>query len=212
MMKRLLQAISRQEPARLDEGIVVVSGLPRSGTSMMMQMLDAGGLETLTDHQRQPDASNPRGYYEFEPVKRLHHGDDTWIDQAFGRAVKVISTQLHHLPPEYNYYVLFMTRSLTEILQSQEAMLRQLGKPLDHFDAARLRREYETHLQAVENWCATHAHIRLHRVDYVGVLQDPQPAIDEIVSFLNLPLDKSAMAHAVDPTLRRQRDGTKSTN
>ena len=46
--------------------IIVVSGLPRSGTSMMMKMLEVGRQPILTDNLREADANNPNGYYEFE--------------------------------------------------------------------------------------------------------------------------------------------------
>ena len=105
--------------------IVVVSGLPRSGTSLMMQMLEAGGLPILMDDRRPADADNPRGYYEFQPVKTLDK-DNSWMAQAEGKAVKVVSLLLYHLPPGHDYKVLFMERTIAEVLASQTAMLKRL--------------------------------------------------------------------------------------
>ena len=104
--------------------VTVVSGLPRSGTSMMMKMLDQAGLELVTDRLRQADEDNPKGYFEYEPVKQLaRSADRTWLDDARGKGVKIISTLLRELPAHYNYKVVFMRRDLSEILASQAKML-----------------------------------------------------------------------------------------
>jgi len=109
-----------------DETITVVSGLPRSGTSMMMQMLGAGGLAVLTDGKRGADADNPRGYYEYEAVKSLGQ-DASWLASAGGKAVKIVSALLIHLPDGFDYRVIFMRRPIAEVLASQRAMLDRLG-------------------------------------------------------------------------------------
>jgi hypothetical protein len=108
--------------------IVVVSGLPRSGTSMMMQMLEAGGLPILTDGERVADADNPRGYYEYAPAKRLMT-DRTWLPAADGKAVKIVAQLLPYLPPApHRFRVIFMKRDLGEVLASQQVMLANLNK------------------------------------------------------------------------------------
>ena len=119
-MKKLFKSF-RKLPAK--EYVTVVSGLPRSGTSMMMKMLEAGGLPPLTDSLRVADDDNPKGYYEFERVKKMPEGDKSWVEDAQGKSVKVISALLEHLPPEYSYRVLFMQRKVEEILASQTQML-----------------------------------------------------------------------------------------
>src|SRR3990167_393038 len=98
--------------------IVIVSGLPRSGTSLMMQMLRAGGMSLLIDDQRPADADNPHGYWEYEPVKRLQH-DNSWLPQAEGKAVKVVSALLQYLPPRHTYKIIVMHRPMQEVLASQ---------------------------------------------------------------------------------------------
>src|SRR3569833_79554 len=107
--------------------ITVVSGLPRSGTSMMMQMLAAGGMPMLTDGVRGPDPDNPRGYFAFGPVKRTPQ-DARWLAGAPGKAVKVVHSLLPALPGGYEYRVLFMLRDMHEVLASQDTMLRRLGR------------------------------------------------------------------------------------
>src|SRR5687768_1736541 len=107
--------------------ITVVSGLPRSGTSMMMKMLEAGGLEPVVDHVRKPDEDNPKGYYEFERVKALEN-DREWLPEAKGKFVKVISMLLRHLPADHRFKVIFMQRNMPEVLASQKKMLVRRGE------------------------------------------------------------------------------------
>ena len=108
--------------------IVIVSGLPRSGTSMMMKMLEAGGIPLLTDSIRQADEDNPKGYYEFERAKKLPDGDTAWLKEARGKAVKIIAALLMELPQGYTYQVLFMHRNIQEVLASQSKMLARRGE------------------------------------------------------------------------------------
>ena len=89
--------------------VTIVSGLPRSGTSMMMKMLEAGGIELLIDRVRVADADNPKGYYEFERVKQIET-DQAWLPEAQGKAVKMISALLRHLPADCRYRIIFMER------------------------------------------------------------------------------------------------------
>ena len=128
--------------------VVVVSGLPRSGTSLMMQMLEAGGVPILTDGERACDADNPKGYYEYEPVKALQNGDSDWLDKAEGKAVKVISFLLRHLPQKHRYRVVFMNRNLDEVLASQEKMPVTRGQQ-KHTGYAEMKRLYEHQFKAV---------------------------------------------------------------
>jgi hypothetical protein len=119
---------SKRKNKDLAERIVVVSGLPRSGTSMMMKMLEAGGIPVLTDYEREADEDNPKGYFEFERVKNLKDGDDAWLPQAKGKVVKVIAALLTDLPSSYEYEVIFMRRAMPEILASQRQMLIRRGE------------------------------------------------------------------------------------
>src|SRR2546428_1036536 len=130
--------------------IVSVSGLPRSGASVMMQMLQAGGMPLLTDDLRPPDADNPNGYWEYEPVKRLQQ-DDSWIPKAEGKAVKVVSALLQYLPPQYTYKIIFMQRPMQEVLASQTVMLERRGEPRGKADAKTIRSAFSSPLSPTEH-------------------------------------------------------------
>ena len=107
--------------------VIIVSGLPRSGTSMMMKMLEAGGLKILTDNLREADANNPKGYYEFERVKQMKDGNLAWLPDAVGKVVKIVTGLIIYLPSDYKYKIIFMKRDLNEVLSSQKKMLGRLG-------------------------------------------------------------------------------------
>ena len=124
-----VNGISRERKRRkLQNEIIIVSGLPRSGTSLMMQMLDNGGVPVVTDNIRTPDTDNPRGYYEFEQVKKIKE-DVSWLPATRGKAFKMVSQLLYELPASETYRVIFMERDLDEMIRSQEKMLSRLGKP-----------------------------------------------------------------------------------
>ena len=184
--------------------ITVVSGLPRSGTSLMMQMLAAGGLQALTDGARGPDRDNPQGYHEWEPVKRLREAPEC-IVEAEGKAVKVISSLLAALPARYSYRVLFMQRPLEEIQASQTAMIRRLGTAGPSMGEAELAGALRTHLAQVRGWLERQAHMKVAWVDYHGLLARPLEEATRVRGFLGLSLDEARMAESVDPSLYRQR-------
>jgi hypothetical protein len=185
--------------------IIIVSGLPRSGTSMMMKMLEAGGLPLLTDGQRTADEDNPKGYYEFERVKKLKDGDFDWLPSAQGKAVKVISALLESLPQGYSFQVIFMRRLIPEILASQRKMLVNRGENPDKVSDDEMARLFEKHLAHVDAWIASQPHLQRLDVDYNLVIRDPLPAIVQVNRFLGGRLDESAMAGVIDPSLYRQR-------
>lgn len=186
--------------------IVVVSGLPRSGTSMMMRMLAAGGIPVLEDGQRAADVSNPKGYFEFEAVKDLDKGGDlSWLPAARGKAVKIISFLLTHLPERHDYRVVFMRRDLGEVLASQQAMLVRRGETGQAGDDARTREVYTAHLAQVRRFLAARDCFRTLEVDYAAAVQAPAAAAAEVAAFLGRPLDQAAMARAVDDALYRNR-------
>ncbi len=184
--------------------ITVVSGLPRSGTSLMMQMLAAGGLPPLTDELRAPDESNPRGYFEFDPIKRLRT-DRSWIEQAKGRAIKVIHLLLQELPVDapLQYRVIFMRRPLEEVIASQRAMLERQGKKAA--DDALLRRIFPAQLQQAEQWLAASSAFQVLSLDHGALFTNPQPVVEELNAFLGGELEVAAMLRVIDPALHRQR-------
>jgi hypothetical protein len=186
--------------------VIVVSGLPRSGTSMMMQMLSAGGLEPWTDGVRRADEDNPAGYFECERVKHLAE-DNAWITHARGRVVKVVSRLLRELPADEEYRVLFMRRDLSEVLASQRAMLRRQDRPAEAEDD-RLAGIFAEHLRQVEEWLARQPNHRTLWIDHRQVIAEPMAVAERVAGFLDRPLDVAAMARAVDPRLYRQRIGS----
>jgi Sulfotransferase domain len=183
--------------------ITVVSGLPRSGTSMMMRMLDRGGMPILTDAVRTADDDNPLGYYEFEPVKRLAK-DTSWLPGAYNKAVKIIYVFLYNLPREHRYKVLFMKRDLDEVVASQKVMLRRRQEG-DRMGDRELIDSYEEQLQRLDRWVRHQTNFTIHYLDYSEVLSQPTKAALDINRFLGLNLDTGAMIQSVDPSLHRNR-------
>ena len=204
LVSRLLRRVRYGTP------IVIVSGLPRSGTSMMMQMLAAGGLPLVTDGVRTPDASNPEGYFELEAVKDLdkpERGDLRWLAEARGRGVKILSPLLAHLPDAHNYRVIFMQRPLAEVIASQDVMLARAGEPTDTASPQRLLDAYETHLRSVHALLAQRPCFDTLRVNYPDVIADPRAAAERVRRFVaSPPLDAERMAAAVNARLYRQRN------
>ena len=195
----VLRALRRGKP------IVVVSGLPRSGTSMAMRMLEAGGVPILTDRVRKADSSNPHGYFELEAVKHLGKPSDlSWLDGARGKAVKIVSSLLTWLPETYDYRVIFMRRDLSEVVASQDTMLVVRGEQAGS-DVERMQTLYAQHLADVERFLAKRRCFTTLYVDHRRVLEQPRDEAARIADFIGGRLDVDAMARAVDPRLYRNR-------
>jgi hypothetical protein len=191
---------------RYGRPIVVVSGLPRSGTSMTMKMLEAGGIPVWLDGVRTADDQNPKGYYELERVKELDKGlDKTWVREGRGRAVKVISSLLEHLPTTNNYQVLFMSRNIQEVLDSQSKMLSQRGEGGGPVSDGAMQTFYETHLRKVKYFLAHEPGFSALDVTYADVLADPEAMARRICTFLGANLNVAAMTGVVDDQLYRNR-------
>jgi hypothetical protein len=186
--------------------ITVVSGLPRSGTSLMMQMLEAGGMEILTDHGRKPDESNPRGYYEFENVKSLAR-DNSWLGLAENKAVKIVVQLLYFLPSNRQYAVLFMERDMTEILKSQFKMLDQLGASASAGRPEVLARTFQDQVDRAKRWLSLRPEIRTLFVNHREIMDDPISSAKKINAFLGDRLSAVDMPQVVEAALYRQRVG-----
>jgi hypothetical protein len=191
--------------------VTIVSGVPRSGTSMMLNMLAAGGLPILTDGIRSPDDDNPRGYLEWEKVKSLKQ-DATWVADAVGKGVKVIYHWIDDLPLAYRYCVIFMRRDLDEVLASQAAMLRRRGKSAADVDDATMRRLFEDELREIDAWLAGQPSFSVLKVDYAAVVASPLDEAARVAAFLGGNLDIEAMAGTVDPALYRRRPTESALN
>lgn len=201
-MKNLFRGLRKTEPKPY---VTVVSGLPRSGTSMMMKMLEAGGIPPITDNLRIADDDNPKGYYEFERVKKMPEGDKAWVPEALGKSVKVISALLEHLPAEYPYRVIFMRRKMDEILASQKQMLVRSNKPTDAVSDEKLAEMYARHLAKVEAWLEGQPNMAVLYVDYNTMLTSPQEHAEEVNEFLDERLAVEKMVGVIEPSLYRQR-------
>lgn len=186
------------------EPITIVSGLPRSGTSMMMKMLEAGGIPPLTDVIREADDDNPEGYYEFERVKALP--DDTeWLEEARGKAVKVLAELIKHLPQTHSYRIIFMERSLDEVIASQRKMLIRRGEDPEKVDGEELRKLFKKYLRILKNHIRNQSSMSVIYVSYNEIIRDPTESVHRMKAFLGGDLNEEKMISSVDPALYRNR-------
>jgi len=202
MLKKLFSR--SPAPAARPQTVVVVSGLPRSGTSMMMKMLAEGGLEVVSDALRTADDDNPNGYFEFEPVKQLGAGQTAWLAEAGGKVVKIISSLLEYLPRTHHYKIIFMERELQEVLASQQKMLKNRQEQSAVADAE-LRAEFDQHLAAIKYWLARQPNMEIMYISYNAMLAEPAAHVTQVVEFLGLPLDREKMLAVPSPSLYRNR-------
>jgi hypothetical protein len=184
----------------MDAEIIIVSGLPRSGTSLMMQMLESGGVEVVTDNIRTADADNPRGYYEFEKVKKIKQ-DSSWLPGTRGKAFKIVSQLLYDLPEGETYRIIFMQRDLDEVLLSQEKMLERLARRTAPREE--LKRSYTLHLQRLRDWLPRQRRMQVLFVRYNELVRDPEQEARRVSEFLDGRADAARMAAAVEPSLYR---------
>jgi hypothetical protein len=184
--------------------VTVVSGAPRSGTSMMMRMLADGGIAPLTDGVRVPDRDNPHGYFEYEPVKQTK-ADASWLGQAQGRAVKMVHVLLRDLPEDRRYRVILMRRDLGEMVTSQRLMLERLGRDAGKLSDERRAEIFAAQLDETEGWLRAHAAFSCLAMDYNQLVANPRPHVERLAEFLGGGLDVDAMCAVVDPSLWRNR-------
>jgi len=171
---------------------------------MMMKVLEAGGMEIFTDNLRTADEDNPKGYYELEQVKALKKGDVSWVKDAPGKAVKVISSLLEYLPSTYKYKIIFMRREIAEILASQKQMLVRRGESSDG-DDQKMSEQFQEHLKRVRVWLANQPNMDVLYVDYNALMSDPDPEIKSVAEFLGLTEKLDAMLSVPDRKLYRQK-------
>ena len=184
--------------------VTIVSGLPRSGTSMMMRMLEAGGISPVVDGERKANADNPMGYYEFEPVKALKE-DSSWVADSTGQAVKVIYKLVYDLPNNVPYRIVFMQRDIEEVLSSQEKMMRRDGLDPDTIGRDLLFNLFQTDVMDFRRWAEVQGNIQIMYADYRRMVDEPEEMSRHIAEFLDQDLDIQAMASVVDPDLYRNR-------
>jgi hypothetical protein len=186
----------------MDADIIIVSGLPRSGTSLMMQMLENGGVEVVTDGIRSPDTDNPLGYHEFERVKKIKE-DVSWLPDTRGKAFKIVSQLLFYLPRTERYRIIFMRRHLDEMLISQEKMLKRLNRPVAPREE--IKQAFTKHLERLRDWLDHQPNMQVLDVSYNDLLERPESEIRRVSAFLGEKVDAAKMANTVDPSLYRNR-------
>ncbi len=184
--------------------ITIVSGMPRSGTSMMMQMLQAGGLAVLTDNIRASDENNPKGYLEYQKVKSLAT-DNSWIHEGQNKVIKVIAQLLQHLPASYQYKVVFMERDMEEIIKSQQIMLGKKSEVDKKVYPTALADTFKKQLEKTRSWIKTHPQFEVMYVDYADVINNPSEVAENLSMFLDADLNSAKMVEAVDSNLYRNR-------
>jgi len=184
--------------------VTIVSGLPRSGTSMMMQMIDKGGIPALKDEIRVADEDNPKGYYEFEPVKQTKE-DPSWLERAGGKVVKMVYRLLYDLPGTYQYKIIYMQRKLEEVIASQNVMLERNAKGGGGLPDEKLLTVFKAEIDKSKQWLADQPNFEVIYVNYNEMLADPQPQVQQLNGFLGGQMDTGAMLAVVDPTLYRQK-------
>ncbi len=170
-----------------------------------MKMLESGGLELLTDGIRNADDDNPLGYYEYEAAKRLKDGDRSWVKNARGKVVKIISYLLTNLPEKNHYHVIFMQRDLDEVLASQRKMIIRRGENPDKIDDKKMKTILHNHLNEINAWIDQQDNIARIDMPYKQIVNDPHLYIEKLTQFLGFPLDTEPMIRVVDPDLYRQR-------
>jgi tetratricopeptide (TPR) repeat protein len=200
-----------QDQEKSGKTFVLVSGLPRSGTSLMMQMLEAGGLKILTDRERAADVDNPKGYYEWEPIKQIAKKPELLdSDDLNGHVIKCISMLLPSLPPKHDYKVIFMVRPIEQVIASQKKMTTRLGTKGAELEREQLERGMHAHRNEALSWLKRTPNFELLTVDYPDLVRDPQSIIPQLVTFLGEERLTSSekMAQVIDPALHRRREKT----
>ncbi len=188
------------------EPIVVVSGLPRSGTSMLMKMLDAGGMEIMTDSERAADIDNPKGYFEYERVKNLEkESDKSYVREGRGKVLKVISFLIKDLPDDNDYRVIFMRRNLDEVLASQNKMIQRLGTADSTAAEEAMKEAYRNDIVRTRLLCKNRPNFELIEVNYKNTIEDPTATARSVNTFVGGHLNETAMREAVDGSLYRNR-------
>jgi hypothetical protein len=188
------------------EPIVVVSGLPRSGTSMLMKMLDAGGMEIMTDSERVADIDNPKGYFEYERVKDLEkETDKSYVREGRGKVLKVISFLIKDLPDDNDYRVIFMRRNLDEVLASQNKMIQRLGTEDSTAAEEAMKEAYRNDIVRTRLLCKNRPNFELIEINYKDTIGEPAATARSVNTFVGGHLDEAAMREAVDSGLYRNR-------
>ena len=203
-MSKLFTGLVKTTQSKKKKPVIVVSGLPRAGTSMMMKILAEGGMPIMTDERRKADIDNPNGYYELEMVKQISAGEAAWLADAGGRAVKVISSLLEYLPSQYTYKIIFMERDIQEILSSQRKMLER-RQEASNVEDAQMAGQFRKHLSLLKPWLVRQPNMEVLYIGYNALISNPEPSCRRVIEFTCAPLDLSRMLKVPNSELYRNR-------
>ncbi len=184
----------------MDNIITIVSGLPRSGTSMMMQILKSGGMKVVTDNIRKANEDNPHGYYEYERVKKIKE-DTAWLKETRGKAFKMISQLLYDLPSNENYKIIFMNRKMNEILASQSKMLERMGSNKGGKKKEKMGKFFDKHLCEIKDWIESRKCMAVLYIDYNDFLVNSDEHIKTLNRFLNYKLNEKKAIKVIDKSI-----------
>ena len=184
--------------------IIVVTGLPRSGTSLVMQILHSMGIELFIDNHRPPDQSNPKGYFEHELVKSLQK-DTSWLKRANGKAIKIVSPLIKYLPVELYYKIIYIIRDLDEIILSQERMLSEKNIKDDTINSNELKKLFFKDLRQTRNWVNKELHCDYLEIFHSKLLANPEPEIERLKSFFKIDANKTSVLKVIDNKLYRSK-------
>ena len=182
--------------------VIIVSGLPRSGTSLMMQMLQAGGISIIYDNKRPADEHNPYGYYELEKVKRLEQ-DNSWIEKCTGKALKILYHLLKYLPETTHYKIIFMQRNLKDVVISQDKMLESYSKAVLS-DNAKVMTLFEEERKQIISWIENKSNMDVLYIEFSDVLADQKKVVLQLSDFLGSNLELQSMQAVINPAILSQ--------
>lgn len=185
--------------------IIIVSGLPRTGTSMMMNILKESGIRILEDQSREANEHNPEGYFEYQPVLELPEGNISWLENAEGQAVKVNSYYIQHLPPKYEYKVLFMERNIEEIVKSQHKTLADEGKKFHKKEIKMMGDYFRTHIKQIKTWISLQPNFSVLYISYSALVSTPGQYPSIIGEFLEYDAEKLNVEKVVDKKLYKEK-------
>ncbi len=183
--------------------ITVVSGLPRSGTSLMMQILEVNGFDILTDNVKTADESNPKGYYEYGKVKKIIK-DNNWISEAEGKTIKVIVQLLFYLPLNFNYKIILMERNIDEILDSQAKMLQMLGNK-KQIPSDILRKTFQQQMDKSINWMQLQPNIESVRISFGNLFRSPDEELKKLIHLFDGKIEYDISRNVINPALYREK-------
>jgi hypothetical protein len=180
----------------------IVSGLERSGTSMLMQILKAGGIPISFDKSRKPDVNNPKGYFELEGGKIINKlmGGVFPLKLYLGEFIKITAYGLKYLP-KGNYKIIYSERNIEEILDSMEKMTGEIDS-----DRSQIKDSFQKLNNMIKKKIISRDDAEILFLNYNEIMKNPKKNINKIGGFLKIKdLDVEEMMRVIDIGLYRNR-------